>query len=111
MAQKRIAVLVGSLRKGSFNRKMAKALIGLAPESLKLEIVEIGDLPFCNEDLYNDEPPNAWTEFRQLIRQFDGVLFVAPEYNRSVPGVLKNSIDWAPARMAGACGTANRVRS
>jgi chromate reductase len=92
MAQKKIAVLVGSLRKESFNRKMAKALIKLAPDSLSLEIIEIGGLPLYNQDL-DDNPPAAWTEFRERIKKFDGVLFVTPEYNRSVPGVLKNAID------------------
>jgi chromate reductase len=92
MKQKKIAVFVGSLRKESFNRKMAKALTALAPESLKLEIIEIGGLPIYNEDL-EDNPPAAWAEFRERLTKFDGVLFVTPEYNRSVPGVLKNAID------------------
>jgi len=92
MAQKKIAVLVGSLRKGSFNRKMAHALMKVSPESLSLEIVEIGGLPLYNQDL-DDDPPAAWTEFRDRLKKFDGVLFVTPEYNRSVPGVLKNAID------------------
>jgi len=92
MTQKMIAVLVGSLRKESFNRKMARALTALAPESLKLEIIEIGGLPLYNEDL-EDNPPASWREFRERLIKFDGVLFVTPEYNRSVPGVLKNAID------------------
>ena len=94
MAQHKIVVLVGSLRKESFNRKMAKTLIMLSPDSLTLEIVEIGGLPLYNQDL-DDNPPTAWTEFRERIKKFDGVLFVTPEYNRSVPGVLKNAIDVA----------------
>lgn len=93
MAEKKIAVFVGSLRRESFNRKMAKALTALAPESLKLEIVEIAELPFYNEDLDNDTPPAVWKEFREQVATFDGVLFVTPEYNRSVPAVLKNAID------------------
>lgn len=90
----KIAVLVGSLRKQSFNRKMAKALISLAPDTLQLNIVEIGDLPLYNQD-YDDEghPPAAWTAFRQQIKPCNGVLFITPEYNRSVSGVLKNAID------------------
>lgn len=92
MAQKKIAVLVGSLRKESFNRKMAMAMVALAPESLGLEIIEIGGLPLYNEDLENSPPP-AWSEFRERLFRFDGVLFVTPEYNRSVPAVLKNAID------------------
>jgi len=96
MAQKKIAVFVGSLRKESFNRKMAKALTALAPESLKLEIIEIGGLPLYDQDLDDEgKPPSAWTEFRERVKSFDGVLFVTPEYNRSVPGVLKNAIDAA----------------
>jgi chromate reductase len=91
---KKIAVFVGSLRKESFNRKMARVLTTLAPESLALEIIEIGGLPLYNQD-YDDEgkPLAAWTEFRGRVKSFDGVLFVTPEYNRSVPGVLKNAID------------------
>ena len=89
---KKIAIIVGSLRKESFNRKMAKALIALAPESLNLKIIEIGILPLYDQDL-EDNPPKAWIEFRECLMKFDGVLFVTPEYNRSVPGVLKNAID------------------
>lgn len=88
-----IAVVVGSLRKDSINRKVARALVALAPSSLKLNIVEIGDLPLYNEDIDIDSPPAAYTAFRQQIGAADGVLFVTPEYNRSVPGVLKNAID------------------
>ena len=88
-----VAVIVGSLRKDSFNRKMAQAMAALAPESLKLEIVEIGQLPHYNQDDDTATPPAAWAAFRQRIREADAVLFVTPEYNRSVPGVLKNAID------------------
>nr|WP_295903459.1 NAD(P)H-dependent oxidoreductase [uncultured Bdellovibrio sp.] len=94
MSVRKIAVLVGSLRKESFNRKMAKVLLGLAPSSLKLEIVEIGDLPLYNQDLDDENrPPEVWQKFRTQIKGYDGVLFVTPEYNRSIPGVLKNAID------------------
>ncbi len=88
-----VAVLVGSLRKASLNRKMALALAGLAPESLNLTIVEIGDLPLYNEDLDGADAPAPWTRFRDEVRGADAVLFVTPEYNRSVPGGLKNAID------------------
>jgi chromate reductase, NAD(P)H dehydrogenase (quinone) len=94
MTRKKIAVLVGSLRSGSYNRKMALALAALAPATLQLEIVEISGLPLYNQDL-DDDPPSAWLQFRQAIAQSDGVLFITPEYNRSVPGVLKNAIDVA----------------
>jgi len=88
----KIAVIVGSLRKESLNRKMANALIRLAPSSLSLHIVEIGDLSLYNQDLDNNVPLE-WTTFREAIKACDGVLFVTPEYNRSIPGVLKNAID------------------
>ena len=89
-----VAVLVGSLRKGSYNRKMAQALARLAPEDLKLEVVEIGQLPHYNQD-DDANPPAASAAFKQRIAEADAVLFVTPEYNRSVPGVLKNAIDIA----------------
>lgn len=92
MAKFRIAILVGSLRKESWNRKTANALINLAPNSLALEIINIGNLPFYNEDL-ETAPPTEWMAFRKYLASFDGVLFVTPEYNRSVPAVLKNAID------------------
>ncbi|HZC17792.1 MAG TPA: NAD(P)H-dependent oxidoreductase [Caulobacteraceae bacterium] len=92
-AQRKVAVLVGSLRKASFSRKTAKALAALAPETLHLEIVEIGQLPPYNEDEETASPPAAWVAFRDQVRDADAVLFVTPEYNRSVPGFLKNAID------------------
>lgn len=94
MTTKKVAVFVGSLRKDSWNRKIANALIALAPASLQMEILEIGQLPLYNQD--SDEggkPPEAWVAFRQRLKPFDAVLFVTPEYNRSVPAVLKNAID------------------
>lgn len=87
-----IAVLVGSLRKGSYNLKTAKALIGMAPETLSLELVGIGELPLYNEDIEN-KPPQQYKAFRERIKNCDGIIFVTPEYNRSIPGVLKNAID------------------
>ncbi len=92
MKKYNIAVIVGSIRKESFNLKTAKALIELAPESLSFEILDIADLPMFNEDL-EATPPNEWVTFREQIRAADGLLFLTPEYNRSVPGVLKNAID------------------
>ena len=94
MAIRDVAVVVGSLRKESFSRKMARAAAEVAPETLKLEIVEIGQLPHYNQD-DDVNPPASWTQFRDRIRRADAVLFVTPEYNRSVPGVLKNAIDVA----------------
>jgi chromate reductase len=89
----RVATIVGSLRKQSFSRKVALALAGLAPDRLALTIVEIGDLPLYNQDFDEGEPPAAWIRFREEMRGFEAVLFVTPEYNRSVPGLLKNAID------------------
>jgi chromate reductase len=88
-----VCVLVGSLRKASLNRMLANALISLAPPSLKLDIVEIGQLPLYNEDIEAAAPPVPWTAFRQRIKAADAVLFVTPEYNRSVPAALKNALD------------------
>jgi chromate reductase len=91
--QTNVAVIVGSLREASLNRKAARALEALAPEHLSLTIVEIGDLPLYDEDVEADGAPAAWTRFRSEMAQADAVLFVTPEYNRSVPGALKNAID------------------
>jgi chromate reductase len=87
-----VAVLVGSLRKESFTRKTARALMAIAEGRLDMTIVEIGALPLYNEDL-EAEPPAAWLEFREAVRSREAVLFCTPEYNRSVPGCLKNAID------------------
>ncbi|HTK69645.1 MAG TPA: NAD(P)H-dependent oxidoreductase [Candidatus Eisenbacteria bacterium] len=87
-----VAVLIGSLRRDSLNRKMARALEGLAPSSLRLTDVPIGGLPLYNQDL-EPETPAPWVEFRDRIRAADAILFVSPEYNRSIPGALKNAID------------------
>lgn len=92
--EKNIALLVGSLRKESLNRKLANVLLSLAPASLNFNSMEIGHLPLYNQDLDdNNTPPAEWISFRQQVKACDGVLFVTPEYNRSVPGVLKNAID------------------
>jgi len=93
MASKKIAVLVGSLRKDSYTRRVAHSLVKLAPEGFDLVIVELRDLPLYNEDDETATPPAAFTAFRDAVRQADGILFCTPEYNRSVPGALKNAID------------------
>jgi chromate reductase len=90
----KVAVVIGSLRKGSLTRNVANALCGFATERLKMEIVEIGDLPLYNADR-DENPPAPWVELRRKIAASDAVLFATPEYNRSVPGVLKNAIDIA----------------
>jgi chromate reductase len=89
-----VGVIVGSLRKASFTRRLALALAGLAPDHLTLEIVEIGALALYDQDADDQgAPPKAWTAFREAVRSKDAVLFATPEYNRSVPGVLKNAVD------------------
>ncbi len=88
-----VAVFVGSLRKESWTRKVANALIELAPKSLEFELMTIGHLPLYNQDLDTDTPPLEWAALRDRVRPKDAVLFATPEYNRSIPGVLKNAID------------------
>ena len=88
-----VAVFVGSLRKESFNRKTANALIAMAPPSLELTLHEIGQLPLYNQDLETDAAPPAWKAFRDRVRGADALLFITPEYNRGIPGALKNAID------------------
>jgi chromate reductase len=87
-----VAVIVGSLRKESYSLKIANALAKLAPSSLKLNVVTLNGLSFFNQDL-EANPPADWLSFRETLQKSDGVLFVTPEYNRSIPGVLKNAID------------------
>jgi chromate reductase, NAD(P)H dehydrogenase (quinone) len=87
-----VVAIVGSLRRQSFSRRLALALASLAPSDLKIDLVPIGNLPLYNQD-YDADPPAPWREFRERVRRSGAVLFVTPEYNRSVPGVLKNAID------------------
>jgi chromate reductase len=89
-----IVVIAGSLRKDSFSLKIAKALTKLAPASLKLEVVTLEGISFFNQDL-EGAPPADWLAFREKLQKSDGVIFVTPEYNRAIPGVLKNAIDVA----------------
>jgi len=88
-----VAVVVGSLRAGSINRHLAKALEKLMPEGYAFDYVEIGDLPLYNQDHETDMPAPA-ARLKRQVEAADAVLFVTPEYNRSIPGVLKNAIDW-----------------
>lgn len=91
---KKIGVIVGSLRKESWNRKLALAMMKLAPASLDMQIIEIGSLPIYNQDLDDEKrPAPEWITFRDQMKKMDGFLFVSPEYNRSVPAPLKNAID------------------
>ncbi len=89
-----IAVLVGSLREESFNRKLAQNLESHAPEGVEFRYAAIGDIPLFNYDI-ESELPESVRALKMLIETSDGVLFVTPEYNRSISGVLKNAIDWA----------------
>ena len=90
----KIAIIVGSLREGSINRKVARSICSIRGDNLDCSMVEIGDLPLYNQD-YDvlPEQPEAYTRFREQVSAADGVLFVSPEYNRGIPGVLKNAID------------------
>ena len=93
MSQKfKVAVVVGSLRADSFSLKMAKALMARAPSQLTCQLIPIGDLPLYNEDL-DGSPPQSWVRFRDTVGTCQAVLFVTPEYNRSIPGCLKNALD------------------
>ena len=89
-----VVVIAGSLRKESFSLKIANALAKLAPATLKLDVVSLDGISFFNQDL-EATPPADWVALREKIQKSDGVLFVTPEYNRSIPGVLKNAIDVA----------------
>jgi chromate reductase, NAD(P)H dehydrogenase (quinone) len=89
-----ILTIAGSLRKESFSHKIANALAKLAPASLKLDVMTPHGISFFNQDL-EANPPADWLAFRERIQKSDGVLFVTPEYNRAIPGVLKNAIDVA----------------
>ena len=88
----KIAIIVGSLREGSINRKVARSICGIRGDDLDCSMIEIGDLPLYNQD-HDANPPEQYVRFRQQIAEADGVLFVSPEYNRGIPGVLKNAID------------------
>ena len=93
MAAYRIGYFVGSLARGSINRTLSKALIRVAPEELDFTEIPIGDLPLYSSDFDSDYPPPG-RELKRAIEASDGILFVSPEYNRSIPGALKNAIDW-----------------
>ena len=88
----KIAIIIGSLREGSLNRRVARSICALRGDNLDCSMIEIGDLPLYNQDL-DTNPPEQWTRFRQQVGAADGVLFCSPEYNRGIPGVLKNAID------------------
>lgn len=93
MADIKIGIIIGSLRKAAWTRKIAEQLIEMAPAGVSMKIIEIGKLPFYNEDEETASPPASWTEFRKEVQSVDGIIFVTPEYNRSMTGALKNAID------------------
>lgn len=95
----KIFTLIGGISRDSLNKKFYRSIVDLAPEGFEFETFDISKLPFYSQDLEND-PPDIVTEFKEKIREADGFLFVTPEYNRSIPGVLKNAIDW-PSRPYG----------
>lgn len=94
MSKKLIGIVIGSLRKDSFSKQIARELASLSPDSLEFENIEIGNLELFDQD-YDDEgsTPGSWKAFRENVKKYDGLLFITPEYNRSVPGVLKNALD------------------
>ena len=92
MTRHKIAIVVGSLRRDSLNRRVARSICAFASDKLDCAIVEIGDLPLYSQD-YDADPPASYVRFREQITAADGILFCTPEYNRGVPGVLKNDID------------------
>ena len=104
----RIAVVVGSLRRASWNRALAHAVISLAPADFSFEFVEIGELPLYSQD-YDADFPEVAKRFKQSIEAADALLFFTPEYNRSIPGVLKNALDWGRALGVPTRGRASRV--
>jgi len=91
--QIKVGVIVGSLRKGAYTRLLAENVKELAPQAWVLSDIGIGDLPLYNQDLETATPPPAWTTFRNQVGATDAVLFITPEYNRGMPGALKNAID------------------
>lgn len=106
MHQRKVGVVVGSLRQGAYTRLLSRSLVELAPASLKLSGLDIGSMPFYNQDLETDSPPAAWTTFREQVIASDAILFITPEYNRSMPAAVKNALDvgsrpWGHSAWAG----------
>ena len=93
MPNYRIGYFVGSLASGSINRTLSKALIKLAPEGMEFNEIPIRDLPLYNSD-YDADYPAEGRALKEAVEASDGILFISPEYNRSIPGALKNAIDW-----------------
>ena len=108
----KIAIIVGSLREDSLNRKVARSICAIRGDNLDCSMIEIGDLPLYNQD-FDAMPssPKPYVRFRDQVRPADGVLFVSPEYNRGIPGVLKNAIDVGSRPYGQSVGTRSRRRS
>lgn len=92
---KKIGIIVGSLRKESYNRKVAEVIKSFLEKEIDAKILEIGNLPLYNEDIDGENPPEEYIKFRKIIDQTDGFIFVTPEYNRSYPAAIKNALDVA----------------
>jgi chromate reductase, NAD(P)H dehydrogenase (quinone) len=90
---KKVGVIVGSLRQDAYSRWLARAMLEIAPSSMILTEIAIGALPHYNQDLETTSPPEAWTQFRKQVIESDAILFLTPEYNRSMPGAVKNALD------------------
>lgn len=88
-----VGFIVGSLRKGAYTRLLSQAVCELAPPSLKLSEIAIGELPFYNQDLETATPPAQWVSLRNQVRSCEAILFITPEYNRGMPAAVKNAID------------------
>jgi len=88
-----VGFIVGSLRKGAYTRMLSRAILEIAPSSFNLGEIGIGEMPLYNQDLETDTPPPAWTTFRNQLKSSDAILFITPEYNRGMPGGVKNAID------------------
>ena len=95
MKKKEIGILVGSLRKRAFSRSVANLIMDIAPSSFNIRIIEIGNLPIYNQDFDDEEPSEAYSQFRATIKDLDAVLLITAEHNRSIPAVLKNALDVA----------------
>ena len=94
MMKKQIGIIAGSLRKKSFSKKIGRTLLQMAPEGFEFRMISLDGLPVYNQDFDDfNQVPESYTKFREEIRELDGVIFVTPEYNRSIPGVLKNALD------------------
>lgn len=95
MAAKRIGIVVGSIRKAAYTRKIADFLIAHTPEGYQLELIEIAHLPLYNQDYDTSGSPAAYDDFRQKVKAVAGIIFITPEHNRSIPAALKNALDVA----------------